>query len=98
MQETPVQSLGWEDPLEKGMTTHSSILAWEIQWTEEPARLQTMGLQRVGHAWAQNTGQEQIKVILALEKLRAPVELKMSSNIIHRFSHNLLCFFRTEAT
>ena len=50
MQETPVQSLGWEDPLEKGMTTHSSILAWEIQWTEEPARLQTMGLQRVGHA------------------------------------------------
>ena len=49
VQETSVQSLGWEDPLEKGMTTHSSILAWEIQWTEEPARLQTMGLQRVGH-------------------------------------------------
>ena len=40
---------GWEDPLEKGMATHSSILAWEIPWTEEPGRLQSMGLQRVGH-------------------------------------------------
>ena len=39
MQETQVQSLGWEDPLEKGMTTHSSILAWRIPWTEEPGRL-----------------------------------------------------------
>ena len=49
MRETWVQSLGWEDLLEKGMATHSSILAWEIPWTEEPARLQSMGLQRVGH-------------------------------------------------
>ena len=49
MQETWVQSLGWEDPLEKGMATHSSILAWEIPWTDEPSRLQPMGLQRVGH-------------------------------------------------
>ena len=39
MQETQVQSLGWEDPLEKGMATHSSILAWRIPWTEEPGRL-----------------------------------------------------------
>ena len=45
MQETQVQSLGWEDPLEKGMTTHSSILAWRIPWTEELSGLQTMGLQ-----------------------------------------------------
>ena len=44
-----VQSLGWEDPLEKGMATHSSILAWRIPWTEEPGRLQSMGLQRVRH-------------------------------------------------
>ena len=44
-----VQSLGWEDPLEEGMATHSSILAWRIPWTEEPGRLQSMGLQRVGH-------------------------------------------------
>ena len=44
-----VRFLGWEDPLEKGMTTHSSILAWKIPWTEELGRLQSIGLQRVGH-------------------------------------------------
>ena len=49
MQETRVQSLGREDPLEKEMATHSSILAWKIPWTGEPGRLQSMGLQRVGH-------------------------------------------------
>ena len=49
VQETPVQSLGWEDPLEEEMVTHSSILAWKILWTEEPAGLQSMGSQRVGH-------------------------------------------------
>ena len=49
MQETQVQPLGWEDPLEKGMATHSSILAWRIPWTEEPDLLQSMGLQRVRH-------------------------------------------------
>ena len=49
MQETCVQSLGPEDPLERGMATHSSILAWRIPWTEEPGELQSMGLQRVGH-------------------------------------------------
>ena len=49
MQETPVQFLGQEDPLEKGMATHSSILAGRIPWIEEPGRLQSMGMQRVGH-------------------------------------------------
>ena len=49
MWETQVQSPGWEDPLEKGMATHPSTLAWEIPWTEEPGRLQFMGMQRVGH-------------------------------------------------
>ena len=49
MQETSVQSLGREDPLEKEMATHSSILAWRILWTEEPGGLQSTGLQRVGH-------------------------------------------------
>ena len=44
-----VRSLGWEDPLEKEMATHSSTLAWKIPWTEEPGRLQSMGSQRVGH-------------------------------------------------
>ena len=49
MQETQVRSLGWEDPLEKGTATHSSILAWRIPWTEEPGGLQSIGSQGVGH-------------------------------------------------
>ena len=49
MRETWVRSLGWEDPLEEGMATHSSILAWRIQWTEEPGRLQSTGSHRVRH-------------------------------------------------
>ena len=49
MRETWVQSLGWEDPLEKEMATHSSILAWRIPWTEEPGKLQSIGSQRVRH-------------------------------------------------
>ena len=49
MQETQVLSLDQEDPLEKEIATHSSTLAWKIPWTEEPGRLQAMGLQRVGH-------------------------------------------------
>ena len=52
MWETWVRSLGWEDPLEKGMATHCSILVWRIPWTEEPGGLQSMGLQRVRHDWA----------------------------------------------
>ena len=51
MQETAVQSLGQEDPLEKEMTIHSSTIAWKIPWTEEPDRLQSVGLQRVGNDW-----------------------------------------------
>ena len=49
MQETWIQSLGREDPLEKEMATHSSTLAWKIPWMEDPGRLQSMGSQRVGH-------------------------------------------------
>ena len=48
-QETRVRSLGWEDPLEEGMTKHSSVLAWRITWTEEPGRLWFIGSQRVRH-------------------------------------------------
>ena len=55
MQETQVWSLGQENPLEKGMATHSNILAWRIPWTEEPGGLQSTGSQRVGHNWAINT-------------------------------------------
>ena len=49
MRETQVQSLGWEDPLEKEMATHSSTFAWKIPWTEEHGTLQSMGSQKVGH-------------------------------------------------
>ena len=55
MWETQVQSLGWEGALEKGMSTHSSILAWKIPWTEEPGGLQSIGLQRVWDGWETNT-------------------------------------------
>ena len=55
VQQTQVQSLDWEDLLEKGMASHSSILAWRIPWTEDPGKLQSMGSQRVGHDWANNT-------------------------------------------
>ena len=49
MQETQIQTLGWEDLLEKGMATHSSILAWQIPWTEEPGELQSIASQKSGH-------------------------------------------------
>ena len=49
MQETPVQSLGWGDPLEEGKATHSGILVWRIPWTEETCGLQSIGLQKVGN-------------------------------------------------
>ena len=49
MRETWVRSLAWEDPLEEGSVTHSSILVWRIPWTEEPGELQAIGSQRIGH-------------------------------------------------
>ena len=52
LQETQVQIVGWEDPLEEGMATHSSILAWRILWTEKPGGLQSIGSQRVGYDWS----------------------------------------------
>ena len=55
MQETEVQSRGWEDPLKKVMATHSSILVWKTPWTKEPGRLQSKELQRVRHDWTTNT-------------------------------------------
>ena len=58
MQETQVRSPGWEDPLESGLAIHSSILAWKFPWTEEPGKLQSMGLQRVGHDKTQTPTEE----------------------------------------
>ena len=68
MQETQVQSLGWEDPLEKEMAPHSSILAWKIPWMEESGGLQFMGLQRVRHDLA--TKQEMEKGVRAFVKVK----------------------------
>ena len=66
MQETQVWSLGQEDPLEKGIATHSSILSWRIPWTEEPGGLQSMGLQRVRHDWVTNTHTQNICLLIRL--------------------------------
>ena len=63
MQEIQIRSLGWEDLLEEEKTTHSNILAWEIPWTEEPGRLQSMGLQRVGSDLATKQQQQYIYIL-----------------------------------
>ena len=86
MQETGVQSLGWEDPLEKGMATHSSILAWRILWTEEPGELQSMGLQRVRHNWVTNT-----TPIHRVAKSRTRLSDFTSSSNLHFIVATLCC-------
>ena len=63
MQETRVQSLGWKDPMEEGMATHSSVLAWRIPWTEEPGRLLSLGSQKVRHNWS-NLAHMQLSVLM----------------------------------
>ena len=68
MQESQVQSLGWEDSLEKGMATHSSILAWEVPWTEEPGELQFMGSQRAGHDRATNSSLSHVSRLLLRDR------------------------------
>ena len=68
VQETWVQSLGQEDPLEKEMATHSSTLAWKIPWMEDPGRLQCMGSQRVGHDWLD-------KAVIMIEKRNSTIFL-----------------------
>ena len=74
MQETWVQSLGQEDPLEKGMATHSSILAWRIPWTEESSGLQSMGLQRVGHDW-KDLAKNERHILSSISKLKCKFKL-----------------------
>ena len=74
MQETWVQSLGGEDPLEKEIATHSSILAWRIPWMEEPGGLQSTGSQRVRHDWATSLTHEDLQDLLeATPKKRCPL-------------------------
>ena len=69
MRDTRVQSLGWEDLLEKEMATHSNILAWRIPWTVQPGRLQSMGLQRVGHNWVTSLSLWASRVAQRLKRL-----------------------------
>ena len=78
MQETWVWSLGQGDPLEKERATHSSILAWEIPWTEDPGRLQFMGSQRVGHNWVTNTHTHNSLLVVSFANI---------------FSHSADCLF-----
>ena len=83
MQETGVLSLGWEDPLEKEMATHSSVLAWRIPRTEEPGGLQSMGSQRVRHDRVTDTYTPDTRVTLtyAVNKLKeVTVKLLVYSN------------------
>ena len=78
VQETQIWSLGQEDPLEKEMATHSSILAWKTPWTEEPGRLQSIGSQRVGHDWTTNTSLHTLSVALILP-VRPPFQHSLHS-------------------
>ena len=86
MQETQARSLGQEYPLEKGMATHSSILAWRIPWTEEPDELQFMGLQIVRHDWVTNT--------ILFSKVAAPIYIPTNSVEEFLFLHTLssICY------
>ena len=77
MQQTQIWSLDWEDPLEKEMTTHSSILAWRIPWTEEPGRLQSMGSQSQ-HDWATNTHTHTHTHILTIHSYLSSVQFSCS--------------------
>ena len=81
--ETWVQSLGQEDPLEKEMATHSSILAWRIPWIEEPGGLQFMGSQRVRHNWATNT-------FILTEPIFSVLDLRASWNV-GKYNPDRLC-------
>ena len=93
MWDTQVQSLGWEDPLEKYMATQCSILAWRIPWTEEPGRLQSMGSQRVGHNWATFTYFTMIFCISLLSVVISPFSFLIL--LIWLFS---LCFLMSLAS
>ena len=85
--ETWVQSLGWKDPLEKGMATHSSIIAWRIPWTKEPSRLQSTESQKVRHNWAPHTRMYEIYISICIYGCFCAT---MTSNLIHE-AENICC-------
>ena len=84
MQETQVWTLGQEEPLEKGMGTHSSILAWRITWTEETGGLQSMKLQRIGYDWATNT--HRTYLIGLLWRVNESMHIRLLSQCLARVS------------
>ena len=99
VQDTWVRFLGWEDALEKVMAPHSSTLAWRIPWMEEPGRLQSMGLQRVGHDWATSLS---LYCVLSIQYIPYSVfhlhDLFYNwkfvpLNLLHLFHHPLTCLF-----
>ena len=90
MQETWVQSLGWEDLLEKEMATHSSVLAWKIPWTEEPGRLQSMGSQKVRHDLATSLHSFHSLHSLSLEKEMATHSSILAKRIPRTEEHGRL--------
>ena len=81
MWKTWVQSMGWEDPLEKEMATHSSTLAWKIPWMEEPGRLQSMGLQKVRHNWVNSL---YVKQYSFLKKLKIELPYNPATSLLDR--------------
>ena len=94
MQETQVQTLGWENPLEKGMAIHASILAWRIPWTEESGRLQSTGSQWVGHGWATNCYHYSVLVSIKLHHSVSP-PTQVFQLLCSLVSVNLWFFFDT---
>ena len=92
-QEMQVQSLGWEDPLEDEMATHSSILAWKIPWMEEPRRLQSMGSQRVRYDWAtkHSTAHAQNKKPNIIMRIILGFVMKKIQNLLHAHSGRNVC-------
>ena len=84
MQKTLVQYLSQEDPLEKDMATHSSILAWEIPWTEEPSGVQSMGSQRVGHNLVTEHACIYLSIYSSISHLSIYVSFYLSENEMHR--------------
>ena len=88
MRETWVWSLGWEDPPEEAMTSNSSILTWRIPWTEEPGRLQLMGLQRVGYDWAANNNTRPESPRKSSSCLKPTIQ-KCVQNLLSFFFHSI---------
>ena len=103
MWETWVQSLGWKDPLEKEMATHSSTLAWKLPWMEEPGGLQSMGSQRVGHDWATSlsfpfsTGSGVSSDVICLLHVEYRLRIHVSACAMSLQSCPALCNLRTVA-